>query len=43
VTALAAFDFVMAFIALVVGSLAFYKARNSNHGRGVMTNYIVGP
>ena len=43
VTALAAFDFVMAFIALVVGSLAFYKARNSNNGRGIMTNYIVGP
>lgn len=42
-TGLAAFDFVMAFAALIIGSIALHKARSNGRIGGGMSNYVVGP
>lgn len=42
-TGLAAFDFILAFTALVVGSLALHNTRTSGRKNGGMSNYAVGP
>jgi len=42
-TGLAAFDFVMAFAALIIGSLALHKARSNGRIGGGLSNYVVGP
>jgi hypothetical protein len=42
-TGLAAFDFLMAFAALIVGSIALHKARSNGRIGGGMSNYVVGP
>jgi len=42
-TGLAAFDFLMAFAALIVGSIALHKARSNGRIGGGLSNYVVGP
>lgn len=42
-TGLAAFDFVMSFAALIIGSIALHKARSNGRIGGGMSNYVVGP
>ena len=42
-TGLAAFDFVVAFAALIIGSIALHKARSNGRIGGGLSNYVVGP